>query len=144
MKQPGRNRLRIAAGILCAVLLCLALWAFVIEPNSLVINEKTIELTHWPAGLDGLRIAAISDIHAGSPFIDADKLRLLVKRTNETKPDVIVLLGDYMVRESWHSTEMEPGAIAEALKELQAPLGVYAVLGNHDWWYDLTRVRAAL
>ena len=142
MKKQGRKRVLIVA-LLVAPLVLLALWAFAIEPNRLIIHEDTITMAQWPAGLNGLRIAAIADIHAGSPFIDADKLRLLVERTNETKPDVIVLLGDYMVRHSWHSKQMEPEVIAEALNKLQAPLGVYAVLGNHDWWYDRTRVQAA-
>lgn len=108
MKKHGSKRFLKAAGIAAAPLVFLAIWAFVIEPNRLVVHEETIALTHWPSALDGLRIAAISDIHAGSPFIDSDKLRLVVERTNETKPDVIVLLGDYMVQDSWHSKQMAP------------------------------------
>jgi uncharacterized protein len=142
VKKHGKPFLK-AAGVVAALLVLLASWAFVVEPNRLVVHEETIALTSWPSGLNGLRIAAISDIHAGSPFIDADKLRLVVERTNETKPDVVVLLGDYMVRDTWHSKQMAPEAIAQALKDLRAPLGVYAVMGNHDWWYDITRVRTA-
>ena len=142
MKKSPKRRYLIA-GVVAALHLVLAIWAFVIEPNRLVVHEETIALSNWPGALDGLRIAALSDIHAGSPFIDLDKLRLVVKRTNETNPDVIVLLGDYMVRDSWHSKEIAPEVIAEELKGLHAPLGVYAVLGNHDWWYDVTRVRTA-
>lgn len=141
MKKPSR-RFLITAGIVGAPLFLL-LWAFVVEPNRLVVHEETITLPRWPSALNGLRVAAISDIHAGSPFIDADKLRLLVERTNATNPDAIVLLGDYMVRDTWHSTEVEPEVICETIKHLRAPLGVYAVLGNHDWWYDRVRVRAA-
>jgi predicted MPP superfamily phosphohydrolase len=137
-----RRRLTIGA-IVFTPFLFFALWAFAIEPNRLIVHEETIAMAQWPAGLNGLRIAAIADIHAGSPFIDADKLRLLVERTNLTRPDVIVLLGDYMVRHSWHSKQMAPEVIAEALNKLEAPLGVYAVLGNHDWWYDRTRVETA-
>jgi len=129
--------------ILAAPILFLGLWAFVVEPSRLIIHEETIAMKAWPSDLNGLRIAAVSDIHAGSPFIDDNKLRLLVERTNATRPDLIVLLGDYMVRDSWHSSQMQPEQIARALKSLQAPLGVYAVLGNHDWWYDVSRVRAA-
>lgn len=139
-----RKRRLIIGGIIAAPLLFLAIWAFVIEPNRLIVHEKTIAMSAWPISLNGLRIAALADIHAGSPFIDADKLRLIVERTNETKPDVIVLLGDYMVRESWHSKQIAPEEIAATLQSLRAPLGVYAVLGNHDWWYDLERVRHAL
>jgi hypothetical protein len=141
LTKQSKRRLLICTTV-GAPLLLLALWAFVIEPNRLVVHEETITLPRWPSALNGLRVAAISDIHAGSPFIDADKLRLLVERTNATNPDVIVLLGDYMVRDTWHSTEVAPEVICEALKHLRAPLGVYAVLGNHDWWYDRVRVRA--
>ena len=142
MKKPT-SKLRIALAILIAIFLFLGLWAFVWEPSRLIVHEETIVLPRWPSALNGIKIAAISDIHAGSPFIDVDKLHLLVARTNETKPDLIVLLGDYMVRDTWHSKTVEPEVIAEALKDLRAPLGVYAVLGNHDWWYDVTRVRTA-
>ncbi len=138
-----RKRRLIIAGLLAAPFIALGFWAFAIEPNRLIINDETIALPRWPNGLSGLRIAAISDIHAGSPFIDIAKLQLLVERTNETKPDLIVLLGDYVVRDTWHSTPIAPEAIAAELKNLHAPLGVYAVMGNHDWWYDPTRVRMA-
>jgi uncharacterized protein len=143
VKRMSAKRLLIRAAILVP-LLSLALWAFVIEPNRLVINEQTIHLANWPGSIDELRITAISDIHAGSPFMDEDKLRDVVALTNQTNPDLIVLLGDFMVRDTWHSTTIEPEVIAEALKGLQARMGVYAVLGNHDHWYDASRVRAAL
>ncbi len=131
------------SGIIAAPILFLGLWAFVVEPNRLIVHHETIAMSAWPSSLNGLKIAALSDIHAGSPFIDADKLRLIVERTNETQPDVIVLLGDYMVKNSWHSKQMPPELIASALKGLRAPLGVFAVLGNHDWWYDRVHVRSA-
>lgn len=122
----------------------LGLWAFLIEPNRLIVHEETIAMERWPSDLNGLRVAAISDIHVGSPFIDEAKLRLLVERTNNTRPDVIVLLGDYMVKQTWHSSPIDPEIIATSLEGLRAPLGVYAVLGNHDWWFDRGRVRTAL
>lgn len=142
LKKPSKRKLVIAA-LLAAALLFPALWAFVVEPSRLVVIEKTIGMKAWPSGLNGLRIAAIADIHAGSPFIDEKKLRRLVELTNATRPDVIVLLGDYMVRDSWHSSQLQPEKIAQALKSLHASHGVYAVLGNHDWWYDVSHVRAA-
>ena len=55
-----------------------------------------------------------------------------------------MLLGDYMSPNSWHSHRVEPEVTAAALKDLRAPLGVYSVLGNHDWWYNGKKVRAAL
>ena len=54
-----------------------------------------------------------------------------------------MLLGDYMSPNSWHSHRVEPEITAAALKNLHAPLGVYTILGNHDWWYNGEKVRKA-
>jgi predicted MPP superfamily phosphohydrolase len=69
---------------------------------------------------------------------------VVVEETNATKPDAIVLLGDFMVADNWHSKRIEPEVIAGLLKGLKAPLGVYAVLGYLDWRYSYDKVRAAL
>jgi predicted MPP superfamily phosphohydrolase len=139
-----RKRIRIASAVILLILGCLAFWAFLIEPNRLVVHPQTIRIAGWPKELSGLRIAVISDIHAGGPFIDDAKLRLIVQRTNELNPDLIVLLGDYMSGNNWHSHRVEPEVFATALKDFHAPLGVYSILGNHDWWYNGQRVRRAL
>ena len=86
----------------------------------------------------------IADIHAGAPFIDEKKLRLIVQRTNELRPDLIVILGDYMTGNGRVRHTMEPEVFAPILKDLSAPLGVYSVLGNHDWWFSGRKVRAGL
>jgi len=90
-----------------------------------------------------LRIALIADIHTGGPFINERKLRRIVELTNQQNPDLIILLGDYMSPNSWHSHRVEPEVTAAALKNLKAPLGVYAILGNHDWWYNGNKVQRA-
>lgn len=97
----------------------------------------------WPAELDGLKVAAISDIHAGSPYIDKAKLEDLVRRVNGAAPDVVVLLGDYVVTGMAGQRFMAPEELAGVLAGLDAPMGVYAVLGNHDWWLDGPRVKGA-
>jgi uncharacterized protein len=68
----------------------------------------------------------------------------IVTMTNSEKPDLIVLLGDYMVTDHFLKYTVKPEVIAMALKDLHASGGVFAVLGNHDWWYDGPRVRRAL
>jgi uncharacterized protein len=143
-KNPRwRKRLRIALAFIPPFFFGCLIWGFFIEPNRLVVRQETIKIQNWPAELNGLRIAAISDVHTGGPFIDEQKLQLIVERTNAQHPDLIVLLGDYMSPNSWHSHHVEPDVTARGLKSLQAPLGVYAVLGNHDWWYDGGIVRRA-
>jgi uncharacterized protein len=122
----------------------LAVWAFLIEPNRLVVHYETIVVSSPNLNSRPLRIAAIGDIHAGSPFINVRKLKQIVELTNSQQPDLIVLLGDYMVQTNLYQTLIEPEITAGVLKDLHAPLGVFAVLGNHDSWYDPARVSRAL
>jgi predicted MPP superfamily phosphohydrolase len=138
-----RRRRVVFTLLLLAVLLC-GIWATLIEPNRLVLHQETIVMDNWPNELSGLRIAVIGDIHAGGPFIDEKKLRTIVARTNQQNPDLVVLLGDFMSPNTWHSHVVKPELIASILKDLSAPLGVYSVLGNHDWWYGGEEVRSAL
>jgi uncharacterized protein len=133
----------VAFAILLLILSCV-IYAVFIEPNRLVVHQETIQIDNWPAELSGLRIAMIADIHTGGPFINEKKLRKIVELTNQQNPDLIVLLGDYMSPNSWHSHRVEPEVTAAVLKDLHAPLGVYSILGNHDWWYNGAKVRHAL
>jgi predicted MPP superfamily phosphohydrolase len=143
MRQPWKKKLRITPGIVVLLIAACFIWGVFIEPSRLVVHQETIQIDNWPKELSGLRIALIADIHTGGPFIDDDKLRKIVALTNQQNPDLIVLLGDYMGPNSWHSRRVEPEITAAAMKNLRAPLGVYAVLGNHDWWYNGGRVRGA-
>lgn len=133
------KRLRVTLDALILLLGLLLFWGFFIEPNRLVVREQTIEIENWPRELDGLRIAVLSDIHVGASFINDKKLHTIVERTNERQPELIVILGDYMTRE-----HIDPAAFGAILKDFSAPLGTYSVLGNHDTWYSVDRVRNGL
>ncbi len=139
----GKKIIRAVAGLLLVLVLSCLVWGFFFEPNRLVVHQETIQIDDWPKELSGLRVALISDIHSGGAFINDNKLRKIVELTNQQNPDLIVLLGDYMSPNSWHSRRVEPEVTAMAMKSLHAPLGVYAVLGNHDWWYNGGKVRRA-
>ena len=139
-----RKRLRVAGDAFILLLALMVFWGFFIEPNRLVTRYATIEIPNWPEQLDGLKIAVLSDIHAGGSFIDDKKLRLIVKRTNDLHPDLIVILGDYMSGNGWVSRRVEPEVIGAVLKDLNAPLGTFSVLGNHDTWYSVGKVRTGL
>ena len=91
--------------------------------------------------LKGLHIAVIGDLHAGSPFIDTHKIDSVVGLTNAAHPDIVLLAGDYVVS---RNRGMAIETIAAHLKPLRARLGVFAVIGNHDRWYDASRVSHAL
>lgn len=143
--SPWTKRIRVA---LTAVLLFMAsvvFYAFYVEPNRLVVRHETIQIDQWPRELNDFRVAVLSDIHAGGPFIDERKLRRIVERTNALQPEMIVILGDFISGDGRrHPLKMTPEQFAPFLKELRAPLGVYSVLGNHDWWYNGRQVREAL
>jgi predicted MPP superfamily phosphohydrolase len=126
------------------LILSCGIYGFFIEPNRLVVHQETIVIESWPRELGGLRIALIGDIHTGGPFINDKKLNQIVELTNQQNPDLIVLLGDYMSPNKWYSHRVEPEVTAAHLKSLKAPLGVYAILGNHDWYYSGSKVRGAL
>ena len=79
----------------------------------------------------------------GSPWNGLDNLDRVIARTNAAGPDLILLTGDYVITTVLGGTFVPPEAIANALRALRAPLGVYAVLGNHDCWLDAPRVRTA-
>lgn len=136
---------RVEVGIVLLLLIgfVLAVWAFLIEPNRLVVNHQVIQIKTWPTEISGLRVAVIGDIHTGAPFIDDEKLRRLVELTNQQQPDLVVMPGDFMSQDTWHGHRVAPEITANHLRGLRAPLGVYAVLGNHDWWDDGEKVQQA-
>jgi predicted MPP superfamily phosphohydrolase len=138
------KRLRILLSTILLLLAFVVFWAFFIEPNRLIVREQTIAMYNWPRELDGLKVAVLSDIHAGGSFINDKKLHSIVDRTNALHPDLIVILGDYMSSNGWTSRRVEPEVFGAVLKNFNAPLGTYSVLGNHDWWYKGSKVRAGL
>lgn len=97
----------------------------------------------WPAG-QKLSICVIADIHAGGPNMGIGRVREIVDASNALGCDLIVLLGDYFATHAFVTTPVPHSAWAAELARLKAPLGVYAIYGNHDWWYDIEGVRKAL
>ena len=112
-------------------------YAFAIEPLwRLAVTRHAFTPPGWTPGLT-LRVALIADVHACNPWMGAERIEGIVARANALKPDVTLLLGDFsagmsrFVTSDVHSSEWAP-----ILAGLEAPLGRYAVLGNHDWWED--------
>jgi len=90
------------------------------------VTHPRIRLTRLPKAFEGFRIAQLSDIHI-SPFMNAAEIRRCVTMTNEQKPDLIVMTGDYL---SWDTAWQ--GEVVQALAGLRAPYGVFGSLGNHE------------
>ena len=140
-----RRRLLVlgAAGALVLALLVGA-QALVVEPSSLEVHRTDLALPGWPAGHEPLSVALLAALHPGAPWQGLDALARVVETTNALQPDVVLLLGDYVIHGVLGGHFVPPEDSAPVLGRLRAPLGVYAVLGNHDHWFDAPRVRAAL
>jgi uncharacterized protein len=101
------------------------------------VTRYNVSPPQWPSDFQ-LKIAAVADIHACDPWMSLDHIEAIVERTNALGADIIVLLGDYVAGHR-HVTRFIPASEwAPVLSGLKAPLGVHAILGNHDWWDDKT------
>jgi uncharacterized protein len=111
----------------------------IIEPYWLQDKTYVIVSRDVPEKFHNTKIIFLSDIHHG-PYFSLSRVRNLVYRVNSEKPDIILLGGDYVHRDSKY---IKP--CFEELRRLDAPLGVYGVLGNHDHWEDsdLTKMMMA-
>ena len=122
----------------------LGLWAFALEPASLTTATHTLLIPNWSPELSGLRVAVLADLHVGSPFNGISKLHRIVELTNRLTPDLIVIPGDLVIHRVLGGSFVTPDDTAAVLARLSAPQGVWASLGNHDWWFDARRTIAAL
>ncbi|MET0648449.1 MAG: metallophosphoesterase [Pyrinomonadaceae bacterium] len=154
MSRLFKSKFRVALAIALVVLACLAAWAFWLEPASTVVRRVGLAVPAWHAEHKGLKVALLTDLHVGAPHMSLERLRNVVGRVNEEAPDLVIITGDFVIGGPQDEggerggvaggTFVEPEPLAEELKALRAPLGVYAVLGNHDWWFDGERVTRAL
>ena len=108
--------------------------AFAIEPHGFKVTKHTISLPRLPQDWDGLTIAHITDTHIGR-LSSLEDARQIVDMTNQLHPDLIVITGDIVSR----SDSISP-ALSEVLRDLRAPMGKFAVLGNHEYWTDSPKI----
>lgn len=138
-----KRTLTLAALVLLAPA-AIGTWGFWLEPSSLRNEDHEIGLPSWPRECDGLRIAILTDLHVGSPHNGIANLARVVDLTQRADPDLMLLAGDYVIHGVPGGSFVSPEESARELARLSAPAGVFAVLGNHDWWLDAKRVRRAL
>jgi predicted MPP superfamily phosphohydrolase len=86
----------------------------------------------------------LSDLHTGAPHVGERKLERIVAKVNAARPDLVALVGDYADPTVPLGEPVAPERVAELLGDLHASLGVFAVLGNHDWYHYGERVPRAL
>ena len=119
-----------------AALLATGAYAFGIEPAfRLRVQRYALVPRGWPAGLN-LRLAVLADLHAGEPYMPVSRVEEIVAAANGLGADVIVVLGDYLAGHRFMTRQVGMTEITPALAQLKAPLGVFSILGNHDWWDD--------
>ena len=136
--------MRLLTSLFFLTLTLLGLWTFWWEPNQLIVKDHEITLNKSLEKWRGLRIAIIADIHAGSPYINEDKIEEIVRKTNALKADLILLPGDFVIDGVLGGNHIPIEVIAKKLSPLKAPLGVFSVLGNHDHWENAGHIHNVL
>jgi len=123
--------------------------AALIEPSRLRLVRVDIALPRLPPNFDGLTIAHLSDFHF-DPYFSVTPIQAATHIVNDVQPDLVVLTGDFVTLPllKTHATLMaatrraEP--CADLLRQLRAPLGIWAVLGNHDVFTHALHIETTL
>jgi predicted MPP superfamily phosphohydrolase len=112
--------------------------------------RREVALGRWPARLEGFTIALLSDFHY-DPYFSEHPLHAAVSMVNGLRPDLIVLTGDFVStpgfrrsREDYQKAALAAEPCARLLRQMQAPHGLWAVLGNHDCFTNPNIVMSAL
>lgn len=132
-QQAGRW----AVGVMGLVLVVAAVWGYA-GTRRLVVRPLDVSFPELPAGLEGMRIVQLSDLHVG-PHTSRRHLARIVEAVRSAQPDLIVLTGDQV---DDFARDVEP--LGRALSGLSAPLGVIAVAGNHDVYAGWESVRRGM
>jgi len=129
LASPGRRQfLERGANAVIAAPFVAGAYGMLYGRLNLQITRQPIRLARLPKAFAGFRIAQLSDIHIG-PFMTADEVRKYVRITNDLKPDLIALTGDFV---TWDPSTQH--AVVNALTGLHAPFGIFGCLGNHEAW----------
>lgn len=117
----GRIR---TAGAACGLALVLVAHVQGLRPPVIVTHDIHVE--ELPAALDGTSVAVLSDLHVGEMLVGPEWLSARIGQVQALSPDAVVLVGDLFERSS------VPSELTPVMGRLSAPLGVWAVRGNHD------------
>jgi uncharacterized protein len=111
----------------------------VVEPEAVEVTRLTVPLRNLPAEFDGFTLVQISDWHLGE-WMTLQRMTAIARQVNELQPDTIVMTGDFLSRIQANTFD----EITKSLDGLTAPDGIFAILGNHDYWTDGQRTRRAV
>lgn len=141
MAKLELNRRQFLTGLAAAPLVAVsatAAYARLVAPYNYYVAERDVFIRDLPERFENFRITQITDVHH-SRIVGLDEVRRVVDLAQSTRPDLIALTGDYTTT---YRRYIEP--CAEALGGLNAPEGVWAVLGNHDHYTDRELTTRAL
>lgn len=151
------KRISLFTGIFAVLFAAFLSYSYFIEPRQFVVVSETLSVPHWHPDLNGFRVVTIADIHTGSNYAPPERVRYVVEQANAQNADLIVLLGDYVSESKWDRearnkpegtdrTELKVPVetIADSLKGLKAKYGVYAIIGNHDWYHNEQNIHRLL
>lgn len=114
------------------------LYSFFLERTWFDVQRRSIPLFHFKSPFRGLRIVQFSDLHYGFYF-NREQLKSVVNIIRDLEPDIVCFTGD-LVEDETDGLQ----ACVPILASLKAPLGKYAVLGNHDYWSNVDDVKQAM
>jgi predicted MPP superfamily phosphohydrolase len=119
----------------------LVVYAFWIEPRNVVLTRLEVPVV----GLQRpIRALVIGDIQPAGPHETPARIGAVIERGMALRPDIVLLLGDYVTTRGLKTAFVDPVDTTAAMAALDAPMGVYSVLGNHDWWWDAPRMETLL
>ncbi|MFT4602701.1 MAG: putative MPP superfamily phosphohydrolase [Arenicella sp.] len=123
-----RSDFLIKAGLAAASIPLVSLsWGMIAGPYRYKVFSEKVKIPKLPKAFEGLKIVQISDIHSGS-FYDKEAVQRGVDMIMAQNADIIFFTGDIV---NDKATEMEP--YIEMFSEVKAPMGVFSILGNHDY-----------
>ncbi|WP_248311552.1 metallophosphoesterase [Bosea sp. ASV33] len=130
-----RHLLKLAAGMALAAFGGIG-YGFAWEPQRLrVARYSVVPLAGW-RGARPLRIAALSDLHVGGPTIPLARVADIVAAMEALDADLVLLLGDFIASRKPRLTDPPLDAWTSQLAKIRSRYGIFAILGNHDWWHD--------
>jgi predicted MPP superfamily phosphohydrolase len=131
------------AGVLALILIIAAIGLANVQAVP-IIRRVSVKLPGLTAGSPPIQVALLSDIHLGNRGMGQGRLAGIVDQVTAARPDLILIAGDFVTGHDAEGIETRAAGLTAPLSRLRAPLGVFAVLGNHDHWTSPTAVRSAL
>jgi uncharacterized protein len=134
--------MRFLAGLLLAGVLFIG-YMYSVALRDPIVRRANVVMPDWPHGSPPIRLVLLADIHVGPPDMPPSRLARIVGQVNALDPDLVLIAGDFIGDKLWTASPADVAEAVAGLRRLHAPLGTYAVRGNHDHWRGM-EVRVAL